>query len=302
MKSNIEYYYNIEIDSIKNYDNNYVIESEDKLYYFLLFNREEKYIMDLYNINMELKSKLNNVTNILFNINNELITKIDNNNFILLNVSKDNKKLDLIDIVDYSKKLNVNSDINGKYKNNWDILWENKIDYIEKQLTETFVDNVISSSIDYYLGLTENAISIVKRINKENIEISRVVLSHERLLYPIYENDYFNPIEYIFDIEVRDVAEYLKSMFFKNQDAFFELKSYLSIVKLNDYNYKMLFARLLYPSYYFDLYEKVFDKKIKSEELLKVIKLSDTYEEFIKKAYYEISQYAILDKIEWIIY
>ena len=62
----------------------------------------------------------------------------------------------------------------------------------------------------------------------------------------------------------------------------------------------MLFARLLYPSYYFDIYEKIVNTNDKSEKLLKVISLNVEYEKFLKKAYELISTYAPLENIEWL--
>ena len=43
----------------------------------------------------------------------------------------------------------------------------------------------------------------------------RIVLSHRRVFYPNYKLNYLNPLSFVFDLEVRDVAEYLKAMFFK---------------------------------------------------------------------------------------
>ena len=112
-----------------------------------------------------------------------------------------------------------------------------------------------------------------------------------------------NPLSFVFDLEVRDVAEYLKSMFFKKDIEYCldELKSYLSIRKLNIYEYHMFYARLLYPSYYFDVYDSVMNKNANEEELVKIVKRSNDYEKFLKKTYLEISKYVRLDKIDWII-
>ena len=112
-----------------------------------------------------------------------------------------------------------------------------------------------------------------------------------------------NPLSFIFDLEVRDVAEYLKAMFFKKDMDYCldELRSYLKIRRLNIYEYHMLYARMLYPTYYFDLYEAVMNKNVSEEELVKIVKRSNEFEEFLKKTYLEISKYVRLDKIDWII-
>ena len=63
----------------------------------------------------------------------------------------------------------------------------------------------------------------------------------------------------------------------------------------------MFYARMLYPTYYFDLYEAVMNKNVSEEELVKIVKRSNEFEEFLKKTYLEISKYVKLDKIDWII-
>ena len=79
-----------------------------------------------------------------------------------------------------------------------------------------------------------------------------------------------------------------------------ELETFLKSTHLTTYSYNMLFARLLYPSYYFDIYEKIVNTNEKSEKILKVISLNEEYEKFLKKAYELISKYAPLENIEWL--
>ena len=182
-------------------------------------------------------------------------------------------------------------------------LWSAKINYLEKQLNELSAGSIVNSSVDYYIGLTENAIYFVNLVNlKYKIsDFDNIVLSRKRVYFPNYNLSYFNPLNFIFDLEVRDVAEYIKSIFFADEDAFLELETFLKMVKLTDYSYNMLFARFLYPSYYFDIYEQVINKNISSEFIIKIINKANDYENFIKKAYLEISKYAHLEKINWLI-
>ena len=137
----------------------------------------------------------------------------------------------------------------------------------------------------------------------QNID-SRVVLSHRRVFYPNYKLNFFNPLSFVFDLEVRDIAEYLKAMFFTidtEYEVLEDLKCYLSIKRLSIYDASMLYARLLYPSYYFDIYEEVMNKDRNEEDLIKIIKKANLYEDFLKAAYLEINKYAAIEKIDWII-
>ena len=131
----------------------------------------------------------------------------------------------------------------------------------------------------------------------------KIVLSHRRVGYPNYKLNFLNPLSFIFDLEVRDVAEYLKAMLFtcEIEEVLEELNTYLKIKKLNIYEAQMLLARLIYPSYYFDTYEKVMDKDEDSEKLVAIIKKVDEIEYFLKKTYELLSSYVNIDKIEWFI-
>ena len=56
----------------------------------------------------------------------------------------------------------------------------------------------------------------------------------------------------------------------------------------------MLYARLLYPSYYFDLYEKIMNNEVEEDALIDIISLVTEYEIFLKKVYVLISKYSSL--------
>ena len=75
----------------------------------------------------------------------------------------------------------------------------------------------------------------------------------------------------------------------------------IKIKNLSIYEASMLYARLLYPSYYFDIYEEVMNKERNEEDLVSIIKKSSAYEIFLKEAYLVISKYALIEKIDWLI-
>ena len=236
------------------------------------------------------------------NRDNSFLTKVNEYNYILFKVNNLSEEYDIFDMVNISNKLVLNNNKSSLYRNNWGSLWSDKIDFFEYQVRELGVEkNVVKSSFSYYVGLSENAISYVNNaiLKYGGVSSGRIVLSHRRVFYPNYKLNYMNPLSFVFDLEVRDVAEYLKSMFFKKDIEYCldELKSYLSIRKLNIYEYHMFYARLLYPSYYFDVYDSVMNKNVNEEELVKIVKRSNDYEKFLKKTYLEISKYVRLDKI-----
>lgn len=305
MKETLEYYYGLDIESIEELDGKYHFKIENQDYFFVFYNRGIEELEDIINVSNEMVKKGINVHKILINRNNSFLTKVGEYNYILFAVSNLNEEYDIFDMVKISEKLVLNNNKSNLYRNNWGTLWSEKIDYFEYQVRELSIEkDVVKNSFSYYVGMAENAISYVNNTNmKYGGDAYRIVLSHRRVFYPNYKLNYLNPLSFVFDLEVRDIAEYLKAMFFKKDISFCldELSSYLKIRHLSLYEYQMLYARLLYPTYYFDVYESVMNKNGNEEELVNIIKKCDSYEEFLKNAYLEISKYAKIDKIEWII-
>ena len=305
MKDTISFYYNIDIDTLEEKDGKYHFKYQNRDFFFVFFNRNLEELEDLLDCISEIQKKGIDVHGILINKDNSILTKINEYNYILFSVNNCSETYDIFDIIDMNNKLTLNNYNSKLYRNNWENLWMQKVDYFEYQIRELGLDKqVIKNSFSYYIGLAENAISYVHNVKLKYPSQGTIVLSHRRIFYPNYKLNYLNPLSFIFDLEVRDIAEYLKAMFFSEDDEseiLEELKSFLKIKRLTIYEYNMLYARLLYPSYYFDIYEEIMNKERSEEDLLKIISKNENFEEFLKKAYLEITKYAILEKVEWII-
>ena len=306
MKETIMYYYNIDVDVLEENDGKYHFKYQNRDYFFVFYNRNLEELDDIITCVFNMKEKGILVNDIIMNINGSFLTSINGFNYILMSVVNPKEEFDIFDIVNIASKLHLNNNTSKLYRNNWGTLWMQKIDYFEYQIRELALNKpVVKDSFSYYIGLAENAISYVNNINARFPNVSSaVVLAHRRVFYPNYKLNFFNPLSFIFDLEVRDVAEYLKAMFFAidtEYEVLEDLKSYLSIRGLSVYEASMLYARLLYPSYYFDIYEEVMNKERDEEDLVRVIKKADLYEDFLKKAYLEITKYAMIEKIDWLI-
>ena len=306
MKETISYYYNLDVYGVEEKNSKYHFNVENKDYFFVPFYGNESDINDVLEIYNLLTSNGMVPHKICININNSFLTKVDECNYVLLETDKTNEKFDIISIKDFAKNNVIITDQSHLIRSNWIDLWSKKIDYFEYQIKELALDKeIVKNSCGYYIGLAENAISYVDNTIKlyERFQ-SSLVLSHRRIYYPNYKINFLNPLTLIYDYKVRDPAEYLKSLFFESSidDAVFELKIYLSSEKMNIFDYHMLYARLLYPSYYFDVYDNVMNKGKKEDDLVKIISKSQEYELFLKKAYLEISKYAKIDRVDWLIY
>lgn len=306
MEQFLKYFYDIYIDNIYKKDDKYYFYKNNSLFCIAKNYRLPEELKDILEICYEMQNKFP-VSQIIFNKFGQVSSDYDNNNYILLKINTSmSSDITINDIEKINNNLFLNKDKRELYRNNWAKLWESKIDYFEYQIKELGRNKkIILNSFSYYIGLAENAISIAnicELYNKDKMN-EKIVLSHRRINYPCMEYEFYNPLEYIFDIQVRDVSEYLKSMFFYTDKNYTikELKKYLLNTRLSNYEANMLYARLLYPTYYFDIYEKVIEDLKEENELLDIINKVDEYEYFLKEAYYELSKIYKIEQINWII-
>ena len=307
MKDLLLQYYNLS-DSIELVENENFITFvfNDKKYYFCSFLRSDAELDDLLKINEELILKDYPTARFVKNKNNQIITLNNDEKFVLLEFFLNTtKEFNVLDMINFNESLVVNSRQSILYRNSWGDLWASKIDYFEYQVAQLGKNKpIILNSFSYYVGLAENAVSYVNNtIKNHKISIlEHVTLQRKRISFPNIQLNYFNPLNYVIDIEVRDIASYFKSLFFNSyDDLWIEVKAFLKRKRLSIYGYQLLYARLLYPSYYFDIYEKVIEEKINEEELLKVINKVDSYELFLKNIFLEFSKIVPIEPVDWIL-
>jgi len=305
MEKIINYNYNVEIKNGRELKTHYQFEHNNEFFFFVPYNRTIEDLHEIMEVSSELKKKKITTHDIILNKDKLPVTKVNESNYILLRViGNPYDKYDVFDIIDMNNALLLGKIKSKLYRNDWANLWSNKVDYFEYQVRELGKSKrIVIESFSYYVGLAENAISYVTKTMSElsATEFDRISLCRKRLYFPNYKLSYLNPLNFIFDLEVRDIAEYIKNMFFNNEDAFKELNVYLKSRKLSKFGYQMLYSRLLYPSYYFDIFELVMEKEVEEEQLIKIIDKAEEYELFLKNTYFEILKYSEIEQIEWII-
>ena len=304
MKENILYAYHINPIDLKDYPHFSTFTYNDKTYYFSLVKRDEKNFKILLEVMQELQSRKSNIFPFIMNVFGSYLTKVDNKNYVLIEMTDEKKEYDLFDIINFQKEYLVTTKVESLYQNNWENLWSSKVDYLEYQMSE-LGKNVptLLNSFSYYVGLAENAISYINSLNRRfPKEHSMLVLAHKRVVYPNLRLNFDNPLNLLFDVCERDIGEYLKNLFFYNaKDALIDLKAYIDVRKPSAYQMGLLFARLLYPSYYFDVHEKVLEDNLDADEVLFYTDKVNEYEQFLKDSYSLMNQYVPLEKIDWLI-
>ena len=279
----INYFYNLYPPLLNKENDNYVFFVGNEKYYLTPYRRELSEIKDLVELNKRMISSNSLVHEIIINKFNEPISVIFNENYVLLRVYvNDIKKIDINDII---YMLNENVDLSGLkslLRTNWVSLWSSKVDYIEYQMGHLIKKYpFLNNTIDYYLGLCENAITYIKNLKMFSDYKIPIGISHKRIIKDATLFDLYNPLNLILDYKVRNIAEYLKDAFFKDEDVNYILNIVFKNFWFDKLNLSLLVARLLYPSYYFDLFEEIIDKELDENIIFPLTKKSSKYEEFI---------------------
>lgn len=301
MKNNIMYYYNLRIDNITQNNNNYYFTINNDNYCFTIYTRDIKESNEIYKLNKYMLSSNILVHEIIPNKDNYVVTIINNIPYILYKIYiNKNKKLTINELTYLSNYTYQVDKI--LTRNNWNILWSNKIDYFEYQINQMGKKYpILVDTFAYFTGLAENAISYVKYTTLETqIETSdNPVISHRKINNTV--ESLYNPLNIILDHKSRDIAEYIKLSFLnKNTNIYQELDSYFSNNYYSEYGLRLLYARIIYPSFYFDMYEQIIQGLRKESDLLNIVSLLDDYELYLKEMYYYLKKYHNIPEIDWI--
>lgn len=294
MNNAILFFYNINIQEIKKINNNYYFTYINNNYTIYPYNRDLKELEEIYNLNNELLSQGLIGYEIILTKDRQIIFIHENKPYILMKIPNIKNK-----IITYEDIINFNFYIDQKkYKNidksSWSNNWSKKIDFINYQFKQ--VKNKykkINNSIDYFIGLWENAISYANN----NKIIKEKTIAHRRLNTKTDLLEYLNPLNLIIDYKERDIGEYIKS-YIMTKNYSNEI-IYQKIKNTGEINIILLITRLLFPSYYFDIYEDIILKQKEETELEEIINKRNNIINLIKYIFNKYSNNNI-PYIEWI--
>lgn len=290
----LEYFYNIKVNTIKNTGKYYVFVYNNYLYKLYIYETN-KNVNQLVNMNKLLLHKTL-ISEIIINKNHNAISIYNGIPYILIKVyASSNNKINLEDIAYLSNSLyTYNLNIN------WGKLWSNKIDYLEDLINENGKKYpLIVDSFNYFVGMTENAISYYNNIKIDNNYT--YYLSHRQLKYTDNIQELYNPLNIMFDYKVRDIAEYIKNSFFNNNTTIFiELNNYLKYNMLSNTDILLLISRILYPSFYFELYEDILIDNKDEKIIIPIISRLPNYEKYLANIFKYLSNHYDIPKISWL--
>lgn len=276
MNNFIKYFYGIDIDKVIYNEKYYSFVYNGYLYRLYIYDDSIGDVKFLYDINKKLVGNTL-ISEIIINQHNEILSIYNGISYILLRIFANvNKKITLDEISFLSRTLyrdGINVD--------WGILWSKKIDYLEDLINENGKKYpLIVDSFNYFVGMAENAIGYFNSIGID--KNYKYVVSHKVIKKDDSVEVLYNPMNIIFDYRVRDVAEYIKNSFFnRNYNIFNELVLYLRREPLSLMEVKLLISRLLYPSFYFEMYEDILIDNKEEKILIDIISKLDDYEDYL---------------------
>lgn len=265
MKNVILYYYNLNNINITPYKEKVLVKSNKDIFWF-----ERVSNLDEVKLQYELTKDIDEYYDFIINKEKSIFTRYKDNYYVLLKV-KDNNKNYFNKIIN-PIEIDTKEDIIG-----WVDLWIKKCDFIEYQMNHIINKyKVVDESIDYYIGLIEVAIAYLS-YNEKSKETKKYLV-HKR----IDKKNFYNPLNVKIDLKERDLAGYLKYLFLEN--VYTEENVFNVLQKANlSYDASIrLFSRLLFPSHYLDVYDRVVADEIGQDELKKIVLRSNEYELFLK--------------------
>lgn len=300
MKNAISYYYNLKPSNIRQNGKYYYFEINDEKYILFPMPQMNVDLKIIYEFHLNLLNQGFPCHQIILNSDNQIMTNINNLPYVLVKTFVPNRTVEINDLI-FFNSVNFNIEkFESLKRNDWKSMWINKIDYFEYQISQMGRKYpLIRESFSYFIGLSESAIQFMDNIIPDNNAL--VVVSHKRFKSDNTLLDIYNPFNFIIDLRIRDVSEYYKTMFFEGYDILEDIKKYVIYARLSSYECNMLFARMLFPTFYFDSYESIILGEKDEKDLEPIINLIEKYEIVLKEIYIYLRTFTPMADIEWII-
>lgn len=315
MKNAINYYYNLILDDIHQTDKFYYFNYDNLRYVLISYDGDIAALNDIYNLHLNLLNNGLYVHQIVLNRDNQIVTLINSIPYVLLKTKYYDGTVNYEMVLSFlntpvDKNLNIilpnrrlgegdrRENKNSLFERvSWGNLWANKNDYLEYQISQLGQKHEeLRDSFSYYIGLGETATQLVNSLSMDGIK----VIAHKRINSDDTFFDLYNPLNLIVDSRTRDMAEYFKTSFFSGKDISAELNHFLKVSNLSENEHLLFLARMLYPTYYFDLFEDIISGKIEDKEIKKITDLSSDYEILLKKLYRYYKSLFNIQPIEWL--
>lgn len=288
MKEFIEYNYDLRCDDLAILNNLLYFKNLDKFYIISNFNRDEVEFEKVLNYLISNNLKF---LKVVMNKKGSYISEFNGKKYVVMESDCENE------IIDFP--ICIGGLINEN--NYWNEIWENRVVQLEKHKSELSLNKDIFYILNYYIGLIEICIYNYNLLIRKYGQKNGLSIQHNRIEFPMYSFSYYNPVNYLFDFEFRDFAEYLKMRFFYSDFSTDEAISVIDNYNFDNFSINMFFVRLIYPTYFLELYDMQNKNNVYSDLFYDLLKKSSQYENFILKLITAMSsKYEIIIKYPFI--
>ena len=288
MKKFIKSNYNINIDKLYKNKEYYFYSNSEKIY-IIKTDKDKQYLDNLVNVSNELYSKYRCVSTFIKNNNGEFYTKYNDYYIVLLKYNDINTE----DI--YFSDIKNNYIDNSKLDEfNIKNEFMNIIDNLEKEMNEYNKEfPLIQKSIDYFIGMSENAIELLNDVN-----INNNVICHDVEIDNYNKAVYNNPFNFVKSNIMYDYATYFKYKFYYETIDYDEL--YFFIKSINKDDIIIFFGIMLYQKEYFNTVKKILLENEEENKINLYISNINRYRDlliYIKDSLRNIGE---IKEIEWL--
>jgi len=298
MKNALNYFYGFYLDEVQKIYDCYYFSYDQDTYMVMPYDRSIEEAPILYQLNIEMLEQQFPMHRIILTKDRSVLFYHEEQPWVVLKQPKiKNRYITYQDLLNFSPWI-ISYDTKKKMdKSNWGIIWEKKIDYFEHQLKEIREKYpILSSSFFYYIGLFENAITYYYETNSHP---SKKTICHRRVTVDMDLLSFYNPLTLVIDDKMRDVGEYLKSFVLKENYTKEKLAILLNMVIFQKEDVLLLISRILFPSYYFDLYEEIVIDEVPEKEIYKILEKQENILYLLSYLFQKYSFYHI-PQIDWI--
>ena len=290
MKNYIYLNYGIKIDKI-------FVKGKEKYFfynntkYYIVENiKDINFVDNLFNLTNRLYYNNLTINTFILNNENKYLTNKDGNNICILKVNNIESNYTL-DYINKFENFNCNLD-------DYDIVneWKKTVDNLEKEMIEYNKEfPIIQNSINYFIGMAENAISLLNNYKKEIINNNNSIGHKIKLT----NTNLDNPFNFIKTNRMYDLSNYIQYKFYTNKNDYDEIEKMIKSIR-NEYEAIFLFSNLLFPKFYFDMVVDILNNIVNEEKLNVFINNIKNYKELLIYIQNRLKNVKEIQLISWI--
>ena len=158
---------------------------------------------------------------------------------------------------------------------------------------------LIQSSINYFIGLAENAISLMSNYEQNIIEQNNSI--GHKFNYKMYKSCKMgDPFIFIKVNKMYDLANYIKYNFYIKNINYDDINYIINEIGNTEYEKVYFFANLLYPNVYFDLIRNILLGNEREEKLNLFLNNIKNYKNLLLNCQNMIKNVKLIKLITWL--